>query len=117
MAALRDHGPTGTPQWSVVNGALAAPCAHAGGRVTSTQSTSSWVADLAARSALGHRDVGALHVAVQARPRRGSRLSVEPAEAPTGSYDPAYVWWRHELLHRLVLRDHSLVDRPVRRRA
>jgi dipeptidase len=107
MAALRDHGPTGTPQWSVVNGALAAPCAHAGGRLTSTQSTSSWVADLA----------GGLHWATATsapctslfKPVRVAEpVSVEPAEAPTGSYDPAFVWWRHELLHRLVLRDHSL---------
>ena len=106
MAALRDHGPTGSPHWSIVNGALAAPCAHAGGRVTSTQSTSSWVADLG----------GGLHWATGTsapctslfKPVRvGEPAEVEPSAAPTATFDAAYVWWRHELLHRLVLRDHA----------
>jgi hypothetical protein len=106
MAALRDHGPTGTPQWSVVNGALAAPCAHAGGRVTSTQSTASWVADLA-RGRLWATAPSAPCTSLF-KPVRGEEpVAVDPAAAPTGSYDPAYVWWRHELLHRIVLRDHS----------
>ena len=106
MAALRDHGPTGSPHWSIVNGALAAPCAHAGGRVTSTQSTASWVADLA----------GGLHWTTGTsapctslfKPARvGEPAEVEPSEAPTATFDAAYVWWRHELFHRLVLRDHA----------
>ncbi len=47
LAALRDHGGP-APRWSRVNGALAAPCAHAAGTLTTTQSTASWVADLRA---------------------------------------------------------------------
>lgn len=48
FAALRDHGTDPSPQWSRSSGALGAPCVHAGGRITSTQSTASWVADLCA---------------------------------------------------------------------
>lgn len=106
MAALRDHGPTGSPQWSVVNGALAAPCAHAGGRVTSTQSTASWVADLARRQHWATA-TSAPCTSLFKPVRVSEPAAVEPSAAPTGEYDPAYVWWRHELLHRLVLRDHA----------
>ncbi|MGZ8737942.1 MAG: hypothetical protein ACXWW7_12320 [Nocardioides sp.] len=106
MAALRDHGPTGTPQWSVVNGALAAPCAHAGGLVTSTQSTSSWVADLA-RGVHWATATSTPCTSLFKPVRVGEPAAVDPAEAPADSYDPAYLWWRHELLHRLALRDHS----------
>lgn len=107
MAALRDHGPTGTPHWSVVNGALSAPCAHAGGRVTSTQSTASWVADLA-RGRHWATATSAPCTSLFKPVRVLEPAAVDPTEAPTNSYDQAYVWWRHELLHRLALRDHSL---------
>lgn len=106
MAALRDHGPSGTPQWSVVNGALAAPCAHAGGRVTSTQSTSSWVADLG-RGLHWATGTSAPCTSLFKPVRVGEPAEVEPSAAPTATFDAAYVWWRHELLHRLVLRDHA----------
>jgi secernin len=106
MAALRDHGPTGSPQWSPVNGALGAPCAHAGGRVTSTQSTASWVADLA--SGL-HWVTGtsAPCTSVFKPVRVSAPASVDPEPMPSDRFDEAYRWWRHELLHRLVLRDHA----------
>ena len=107
MAALRDHGPTGSPRWSPVNGALAAPCAHAGGRVTSTQSTASWVADLA---------TGTHWTTATSAPctslfkpvRVGEPAQVDPEPVPGNRFDPAYRWWRHERLHRRALRDHAL---------
>jgi dipeptidase len=108
MATLRDHGPTAGPQWSPVNGALSAPCAHAGGLVTSTQSTASWVADL--------RDGAQRHwVTGTSAPCTSlfkpvtvtTPLDVDPAPMPDNHVDPAYRWWRHERLHRLVLRDHA----------
>jgi len=105
FAALRDHGDDPTPTWSPLNGALDAPCAHAGGRVTSTQTTSSWVADLR----WPH-----LHwVTATAAPCLSTFKPVwvdRPAElGPVGSdyYDPASHWWRHEQPHRLALRDHA----------
>lgn len=106
MAALRDHGDAAGPRWSPVNGALSAPCAHAGGLVTSTQSTASWVADL--RGAPRHWVTGTSAPCTSVfKPVTVDRpLSVDPEPMPTNAVDPAYRWWRHERLHRLALRDH-----------
>jgi secernin len=107
MAALRDHGSTSGPHWSPVNGALAAPCAHAGGLVTSTQSTASWVADL--RGTTRQQWVtgtSAPCTSVFKPVTVDAPLEVDPVPMPDNHLDPAYRWWRHERLHRLVLRDH-----------
>jgi dipeptidase len=108
MAALRDHGPSAGPDWSPVNGALSAPCAHAGGLVTSTQSTSSWVADLRPGTDRVHWVTGtsAPCTSVFKPVRVTTPLDVDPEAMPDNTFDPAYRWWRHERLHRLVLRDH-----------
>jgi hypothetical protein len=108
MAALRDHGPTAGPAWSPVNGALSAPCAHAGGLVTSTQSTASWVADLRYASDVMHWVTGTSAPCTSVfKPVSVHRpLDVDPGPMPDNSYDPAYRWWRHERLHRLALHDH-----------
>lgn len=118
MRALRDHGSAdGTPRWSPVNGALSAPCAHAGGLVTSTQSTSSWVADLRPGRDGGGAVSGRHWVTGTSAPCTGLFKPVtvtepvpdEPedgAGAPaTDRDDPAHLWWRHERLHRLAVRD------------
>ncbi|WP_372736436.1 hypothetical protein [Nocardioides sp.] len=117
-AALRDHGgeaPQLSAQWSPVNGALAAPCAHAAGIVTTTQSTASWVADLRPDQRPG-RHSEPLHWVTGtsapctsiAKPVRVTQpADIDPAEMPINTYDPAYRWWRHERLHRLALRDHG----------
>jgi hypothetical protein len=102
IAGLRDHGGA-EPQWSRVNGALAAPCAHAGGMVTSTQSTASWVADL--RQAPTHWVTGT------SAPCTGlfRPILVDhplPEDAPANRYDAGSAWWRHELLHRAAVADH-----------
>ncbi len=106
MAALRDHGPAGTPQWSVVNGALSAPCAHAGGRVTSTQSTASWVAE-PGRGLHWATGTSAPCTSLFKPVRVGEPAEVDPSAPPGPVRDPAYRWWRHEVLHRLALRDHG----------
>ena len=103
--ALMDHGEGhAEPRYSVLNGALCAPCVHASGLAVATQTTASWVADLR----------GGQH-----------RHWVTATAAPcTGLFKPAYVdeplglgmasttekpddslWWRHERLHRAVLRN------------
>jgi hypothetical protein len=108
MAALRDHGDAPGPVWSPVNGALSAPCAHAGGLVTSTQSTASWVADLRYPSDQLHwvTATSAPCTSLFKPVLVGRRLDVDPEAMPTNRFDPAYRWWRHERLHRLALRDH-----------
>jgi dipeptidase len=105
MALLRDHGPgCETPRYSFSNGALGAPCVHAGGLLVTTQTTSSWVADL--------RPEGALHwVTAAAAPCTGLFKPVrvgEPVDlgpAPDDRADEVSPWWRHERLHRRVARD------------
>ena len=106
FAALRDHGPQGSPRWSVVNGALDAPCAHAGGKVTSTQTTASWVADL--------RDDPVHWVTGTSAPCTSLFKPVrvhEPLDlgdhGATNRFDPTVGWWHHERLHRLALHDHA----------
>lgn len=107
MAALRDHGPSTGPHWSPVNGALSAPCAHAGGLVTSTQSTASWVADLRGTTRQ-HWVTGtsAPCTSIFKPVSVETALEVDPVPRPDNHLDPAYRWWRHERLHRLALRDH-----------
>ncbi|HSE09473.1 MAG TPA: hypothetical protein VLB29_12475, partial [Nocardioidaceae bacterium] len=108
MVALRDHGPTAGPHYSPVRGGLGAPCAHAGGLVSGNQTTASWVADL-------RRPADHLHwVTATSAPctsvfkpvRVDEPLDVDPSAMPGNGYDASYRWWRHEHLHRMVLRDH-----------
>lgn len=105
FGALRDHGPSGIPTWSPLNGSLAAPCVHGGGLLTGSQTTASWVGDL--RPGGRHWVTGtstpcfSLFKPVQV----GDPVGVDPEAMPTNRFDPAYRWWRHEVLHRLALRD------------
>jgi secernin len=112
IAGLRDHGGATAPRWSAVNGALSAPCAHAGGLVTSTQSTASWVADLRPGSPGGGRHwvtgTSAPCTSLFKPVAVTDRLDVDPSAPASNRFDPAYLWWRHERLHRLALRDFAV---------
>jgi hypothetical protein len=107
FAALRDHGQGGAPRWSPVNGALSAPCAHAGGLVTATQSTASWVSDLRTGGRPWATGTAAPCTSLYTPGTVARPLDVDPDPMPTNRYDPAYRWWRHERLHRLAMRDYS----------
>ncbi len=102
MRLLRDHdGPS--PTYSPLNGALA-PCAHAGGLVVNTQTTASWVSELAP----GHVQHWATGTAAPCtspfKPVSvGEPVALGPE--PTDRDDGRSLWWRHERLHRRVLRD------------
>ncbi|MFN8195201.1 MAG: carcinine hydrolase/isopenicillin-N N-acyltransferase family protein [Nocardioidaceae bacterium] len=107
IAGLRDHGSADgaadVPRWSAVNGALGAPCAHAGGLVTSTQSTASWVADL--RGPQVHWVTGTSAPCTSLfRPVAVDRPL--PEDRVGNHFDDGSAWWRHELVHRVALRDH-----------
>ncbi|HEX6932721.1 MAG TPA: C69 family dipeptidase [Streptosporangiaceae bacterium] len=105
MTALADHGAgAGIPRYSVISGGASAPCMHAGGLAANSQTTASWVADL--------RTDGAAHwVTATASPCtslfKPVRVTspVELGAEPSDRYDPAALWWRHEELHRMVMRD------------
>ena len=105
MRILRDHGNgRAAPAYSWLNGGLGATCVHAGGLVASSQTTASWVADL--------RPGASRHwVTATAAPCTGLFKPVEVGRPldlgplPTNHADPGSLWWRHERLHRAVMRD------------
>jgi dipeptidase len=104
MGALRDHGDRVEPKYHLLNGAMAAPCMHAGGLVAASQTTASWVSELRP-GAVRHWVTGtAAPCTGLFKPVRvGEPLDLGPM--PTDRADEASLWWRHEQLHRRVLRD------------
>jgi secernin len=107
VAVLRAHGRHGTvARFAPLMGAKAAPCMHAGGgRLATSQTTGSWVAELRADGDHGHWVTGtAAPCTGLFKPVRVDRpLDLGPE--PTDVFDAATPWWRHEVLHRAVLRD------------
>jgi dipeptidase len=105
MALLRDHGAgRDAPEYTLLNGGLCAPCVHAGGLVANSQTTASWVAELAPG--------GARHwVTGTASPCASLFKPVSVTEplalgaSPTDRADEASLWWRGEALTRRALRD------------
>lgn len=104
MRLLRDHGAPGAPpRYSLLTGALQAPCVHGGGLLTAVQTTASWVAELS-------RD-GVRHwVTATSAPCTSlfKPVSVEepaaigPSPAPRADDS---LWWQHERLQRRIARD------------
>ncbi len=103
FAALRDHGPGLLPRYAMLNGALSAPCAHPGGLLTSTQSTASWVADLRAEPL--HWVTGTAAPCTSLFKPITVDEPVDLGPVPANTFDAHSLWWRHEMLHRCVMRD------------
>jgi dipeptidase len=107
MALLRDHGPEADglgPRYRQLNGAMAAPCMHAGGRVVASQTTASWVSELTPAGASHWATGTAAPCTALFKPVRVD-APVDLGPDPTDQVDPASLWWRHEALHRRVLMD------------
>ncbi len=113
MEALRAHGGRAAPRWSVVHGGLGAPCVHAGGVVTSSQTTASWVSDLRGGTRHWATATSAPCTSLFKPVSVGSPLDLGPP--PGNVFDPRSPWWRHELLHRTTMRAHGTLLARYRR--
>ena len=104
MAALRTHEQGAEPTYRLLNGGMSAPCMHAGGVLASSQTTASWVAELRPGDARHWvTATSAPCVSLYKPVRVESPLDLGPA--PTDQADERSLWWRHERLHRAVMRD------------
>ncbi|MEX0677203.1 MAG: hypothetical protein WD063_09020 [Pirellulales bacterium] len=105
MRILRDHGEGHeTPRYSWLNGGLGAPCVHAGGLVASSQTTASWVAELRPGERRHWVTGTAAPCTSLFKPVSVDRpLDLVPI--PNERADDESLWWRHERLHRAVMRD------------
>ena len=105
MALLRDHGEDRlAPHYARLHGGLGAPCVHAGGTIVSSQTTASWVSDL---SLLGPRHWATASAAPCTGLFKPVRMDepVSLGPPPGDRADGESLWWRHERLHRRVMRD------------
>ena len=108
MRALREHGtPDGLPRHAWHHGGLHAPCVHAGGLLAGAQTAASWVSEL--------RPGRARHWATATAAPCTSLFKPVAVDTPV-AYGPVpgarcsgALWWRHERLHRAVLRDPAAV--------
>jgi secernin len=104
MAALREHGETRHPTYSRLTGAMSAPCMHAGGVIAASQTTASWVSELAP-TGVRHWVTGTAAPCTGIFKPVGIDRPLDLGPAPTDRADPSSLWWRHERLHRVVARD------------
>lgn len=106
MAVLRDNGTGGGPRWSPVTGSMVGPNMHGGGLVASSQTVASWVSDLAAgiHWATGTAEP-ALSMFVPLRVGAPLDESTYLTAGVDNTADVESLWWRHERVHRLALRD------------
>jgi hypothetical protein len=105
MAILRDHGPGRRwPVYARTNGAMRAPCMHAGGLVAASQTTASWVASLRPGDVDHYATATAAPcLSVFKRVDVSEPLALGPL--PDDRYDPDTLWWQHERLHRALIAD------------
>ncbi|MBG0784143.1 MAG: C69 family dipeptidase [Anaerolineaceae bacterium] len=114
MHLLRDHGSDADEKWIPGKGITGAEvCAHASfGPVRSSQSVGSMVSHLT-KDGDTHWLTGTSAPCLSTfKPVWMDSGLPDMGPHPTATYDEQTMWWRHENLHREVLRDYA-VRRPV----
>lgn len=101
---LRDHGEAcSAPKYSLINGGMRAICMHAGGMIASAQTTASWISELTPERMRHWATATAAPCLGLFKPVVVDQcLDLSPV--PTDRADES-LWWRHERLHRHVLKD------------
>jgi len=117
MDVLRDHGSEDSlPRYSRHNGAMSAPCMHAGGWLAASQTVGSLVSEWTPAGQQCWATGSAAPCLSVFRP-----VSVQQARdvgTPTGAPDES-LWWRAEFVHRALLsaelpvREQYLADREL----
>ena len=102
MAVLRSHGPDVWPTYRSINGTLAMPCMHGGGLVASSSSTAGWVSDL--RSGVHWITGTSAQCLSLFKPVRVGE-PVDIGRIPDAAPDGESLWWRHERMARVVMKD------------
>ena len=107
MDVLRDHGSENSqPRYSRHNGAMSAPCMHAGGWLAASQTVGSLVSEWISAGQQCWTTGTAVPCLSVFRPV--SVHQVRDVGTPTGTPDES-LWWRSELVHRALLSTESSV--------
>jgi dipeptidase len=109
MSLLRDHGPDAGEKWQPGRGLLGAEvCMHASfGPVRGSQTTGSMVSHLTPDRQTHWVTGTAAPCTSVFKPVWLDAGLPDLGPLPEGEYDQSTLWWRHENLHREILRDYS----------
>ena len=109
VRALRDHGPAAGADWTPSRGLTTFNvCAHAGfGPIRASQTTGSVVSHLTEEHQTHFVTGTAAPCTSLFKPVWLDADLPDTGSAPSGTYDAATLFWRHEALHRATLRDYA----------
>jgi dipeptidase len=116
MQLLRDHGSDADAKWQPGKGLFGAEvCMHASfGPVRVSQTTGSFIAHLTANAATYWVTGTSSPCTSTFKPVWFDSGLPNLGPQPNGNYDAATLWWRHENLHREILRDYALRVEKIR---
>jgi len=109
MQILRDHGASATGDWIPGKGLFGAEvCMHAGmGIVRGSQTTGSMISQLKPEGEIHWMTGTSAPCTSVFKPVWIDAGLPDLGSSVSGTYDESTFWWRHENLHREVLRDYS----------
>jgi len=109
MRLLRDHGPGADKEWQPGKGLTGAEvCMHASfGPIRISQTTGSMISHLTSEGTTHWLTGTAAPCTSTYKPVWMDTGLPELGPSPNGTYDEATLWWRHENLHREILRDYA----------